>query len=75
MECNEPRRLELLLWSERDRICITLSDEEKILYEVWDEEVIELIEDGFIRTFSYQTVEKYLREKELIKYDDIVEYR
>ena len=48
--------LDLYTWFERDRACVELRDRETdhTVFEVWDESVYELIDDGFIDPRDYK---------------------
>lgn len=61
-------------WQERDRHSVVVyenDDREVTLFEVWDDEVPELIEDGFFKWEDDDSVIDYMEELGLIKHVSI----
>lgn len=60
-------------WQERDRASVVVFDNENrraTLWEAWDEEVYELIEDGFIKWHDDSSVLDYLEDVGVLEHED-----
>jgi hypothetical protein len=60
--------IEVDFWAERDRASIVISDDNgKIIAEWWDEEVVEMIEQGLFEWENARSVIQYLADLGILK--------
>lgn len=70
---EDRERYEISWWVERDRASVVVTDTktDKDVFEAWDDDVRELIEDGFIKWEDDQSVLDYMEHLGIIKSEKI----
>ena len=63
------------IWEERDRVGIWVTDDRSgdVVFEVWDDNVRQMFEDGFIKPGKElkDSILSYLRERKMIRKQEV----